>query len=185
MAAARAIRETGQALERLGASFVASLPRLPHALSRPRALPCFCPPPTPAGLRALENPVFKEPFSRHRAVMNLFDKCVLCACAQMRACCRWCPGDRAHRPLPPPPPLSRTLPVQAPCGDARCFCCAKRHRNWPRVYRHSVLRVVRRGRARGPEHGHDRARHGRAGPRSNFDGQERGGPRRSGDGYWQ
>ena len=26
------------------------------------------------GLRALEKPLFKEPFARHRPVMNLFDK---------------------------------------------------------------------------------------------------------------
>jgi hypothetical protein len=49
----RAIRESGQALERLG-------------------------------MNVLEKPLFKEAFSRHRNVANLFDKCV--------ACC-----------LPPPP----------------------------------------------------------------------------------
>ena len=41
----RAVRETGQALERLG-------------------------------LSVIEKPLFKEPFSRHRNVANLFDKCV-------------------------------------------------------------------------------------------------------------
>jgi hypothetical protein len=52
----KALRESGQALERLG-------------------------------LNVLEKPVFKEAFSRHRNVANLFDKCV-------------------PRP-PPPPPSSR------------------------------------------------------------------------------
>lgn len=28
----------------------------------------------PAGLRALEKPIYKEPFSRHRPVMNLYEK---------------------------------------------------------------------------------------------------------------
>jgi hypothetical protein len=27
-----------------------------------------------AGLRALEKPIYKEPFSRHRPVMNLYEK---------------------------------------------------------------------------------------------------------------
>ena len=47
----RALRESGQALERLG-------------------------------LRAIEKPVFKEAFSRHRNVMNLFEKCVRATAAR-------------------------------------------------------------------------------------------------------
>jgi hypothetical protein len=91
----RALRETGQAIDRIGAcrlpaacgarrtragrqrhrlgacrrraSQVSSAPRSPRRARRP-------PTPRDAGLRAIEKPIFKEPFSRHRAVMNLYEK---------------------------------------------------------------------------------------------------------------
>ena len=42
------------------------------------------------GLRALEKPIFKEPFSRHRPVMNLYEKLVVSmgvSGAPIRFCC--------------------------------------------------------------------------------------------------
>ena len=49
-----------------------------------------------AGLRAIEKPIFKEPFSRHRSVMNLYE--------------RW---DRRTR---------RYIPLCAAGGIDACFC---------------------------------------------------------------
>ena len=86
----KALRESGQALERLG-------------------------------LNVLEKPVFKEAFSRHRNVANLFDKCV--PRAQLQAWPQWpaCNPPYWHHPAcamrtwlmvgqhAPPPPSAPTL----------------------------------------------------------------------------
>ena len=67
----KAIRETGQALDRLGASRVFSPPIVTKA---PTALNACLSLPFTAGLDILEKPVYKEFFSRHRNVSNLFSK---------------------------------------------------------------------------------------------------------------
>jgi carbonic anhydrase/acetyltransferase-like protein (isoleucine patch superfamily) len=68
----RALRETGQAIDRIG-------------------------------LRALEKPIYKEPFSRHRTVMNLYEKCVCRAVGALgRRCGRRClPSSGNPLRLPP------------------------------------------------------------------------------------